>query len=153
MDTTTSALLRMKLGQKRAKFNLIYPQCIISFRIKDKINNAPEKKDFQKVSHSLARFIQLKDAAKADVPKNGKRQKRTVGAEDRPGNDRSEWECLKSAGIFVPQNLIFPFICVCVCDYFDHFGHPPITQRTTQKTRKPANRRPTSTETTRSCPN
>lgn len=32
-------------------------------RIKDKIDNPPEKKDFQKVSHSLARFIKLKNEA------------------------------------------------------------------------------------------
>lgn len=55
-------------------------------RIKDKINNPPEKRDFQKVSHSLARFIKLKDAAKTQQPQQKKHLKRTTaGNEDKPG--------------------------------------------------------------------
>lgn len=64
-------------------------------RIKDKINNPPEKKDFQKVSHSLARFIALKESAKADT--NNKRKKytpRRENNEDKPG----EWKCNRTLG-------------------------------------------------------
>lgn len=61
------------------------------FRIKDKINNPPEKKDFQKVSHSMARFIKLKDQA-AEAAKNKKIentkkiQKKRIDNEDKPEN-------------------------------------------------------------------
>lgn len=59
------------------------------FRIKDKINNPPEKRDHQKVSHSLARFIKLKEAAKNQSSKKSNEQKRVRRAtndnEDKPG--------------------------------------------------------------------
>lgn len=61
----------------------------VFFRIKDKINNPPEKRDHQKVSHSLARFIKLKEAAKNQSSKKVIEQKRAKRAtnenEDKPG--------------------------------------------------------------------
>lgn len=53
-------------------------------RIKDKINNPPERRDFQKVSHSLARFIKLKEEAKKQ-PEKRKKLKRNII--DIPDND------------------------------------------------------------------
>lgn len=59
---------------------------IVRFRIKDKINDPPERRDFQKVSHSLARFIKLKEAAKTQQPQQKKHSTRsTAGNEDKPG--------------------------------------------------------------------
>lgn len=57
------------------------------FRIKDKINDPPERSDYQKVSHSLARFMKLKEAAKTQQPQKGKKQAKraTAGNEDKPG--------------------------------------------------------------------
>ena len=67
---------------------------IVRFRIKDKINNPPERRDFQKVSHSLARFIKLKEAAKTQQPQQKKHSKRsTAGNEDKPGKLKSEHCC------------------------------------------------------------
>lgn len=62
----------------------------IFHRIKDKINNPPEKRDDQKVSHSMARFIKLKEAAKNQTSKKSsieqKRAKRATNEnEDKPG--------------------------------------------------------------------
>lgn len=64
-----------------------------SRRIKDKINNPPEKRDDQKVSHSLARFIELKEAATTKA-KNKKKKKNAskpiiVDNEDKPGKQYS----------------------------------------------------------------
>ena len=52
------------------------------FRIKDKINNPPEKEDFQKLSHNFKQFIQSKDDAKL-----GKKFKRVAdnNSGDKPG--------------------------------------------------------------------
>ncbi|XP_037046265.1 coiled-coil domain-containing protein 137 [Bradysia coprophila] len=50
--------------------------------IKDKINNPPEKQDFQKVSHKLANFIKLKEEAKSGNFK----LKRPKDEEDKPEN-------------------------------------------------------------------
>lgn len=55
------------------------------FRIKDKINNPPERRDFQKVSHSLARFIKLKEDAKKSAPPKNKLKRTTNDNEDKPG--------------------------------------------------------------------
>ncbi|XP_055303790.1 coiled-coil domain-containing protein 137 [Sitodiplosis mosellana] len=55
--------------------------------VKDKINNPPERCDYQKVSHSLARFIKLKEAAKTQQPQQKKNSKRSAaGNEDKPEN-------------------------------------------------------------------
>lgn len=77
--------------------NFLIVLCIFfSFRIKDKINNPPEKRDHQKVSHSLARFIKLKEAAKKQSTEQSidrKRIKRPTNKnEDKPGQSeyRSE---------------------------------------------------------------
>lgn len=51
------------------------------FRIKDKINNPPEKQDFQKISHKLADFIKLKEGTKTI---KGKLKQQFIN-EDRPG--------------------------------------------------------------------
>lgn len=59
------------------------------FRIKDKINDPPEKRDFQKVSHSLARFIKLKDSAKGKPVKQKNKQLKQrvhIDNEDKPEN-------------------------------------------------------------------
>lgn len=54
--------------------------------IKDKIDNPPEKQDFQKVSHSLARFIKIKEEAKLNVGKKKKNFKKNPSStEDKPG--------------------------------------------------------------------
>lgn len=60
----------------------------ILFRIKDKINHPPEKRDFQKVSHNLARFIKLKESAKGEPVKQKNTQLKRVhiGNEDKPEN-------------------------------------------------------------------
>jgi len=56
--------------------------------IKDKINNPPEKKDFQKVSHSLARFIKAKEEALANENNKGntKWKRKRIDNEDKPEN-------------------------------------------------------------------
>ncbi|XP_031629280.1 coiled-coil domain-containing protein 137 [Contarinia nasturtii] len=54
--------------------------------IKDKINNPPERRDFQKVSHSLARFIKLKEGAKKQPEKKKKVKRNTAENEDKPEN-------------------------------------------------------------------
>lgn len=60
-------------------------------RIKDKIDNPPEKRDHQKVSHSLARFIKAKEAAAANANVKIKRIKKhapktaAIDNEDKPG--------------------------------------------------------------------
>lgn len=78
----------------------------IFFRIKDKINNPPEKRDHQKVSHSLARFIKLKEAAKKHAPKQSIEPKRVRRAtnenEDKPGT------------------FIYPFEVYLISMGFDH---------------------------------
>lgn len=74
---------------------------IVCTRIKDKINHPPEKRDFQKVSHSLARFIKLKDAAKkqSSQPSKKKKLKRiTNDNEDKPGKKYSV--CAKYAHLY-----------------------------------------------------
>lgn len=61
---------------------------LLFLRIKDKINNPPEKRDFQKVSHSFARFIKLKEDAKnlSSKPTLKKKLKRITNQnEDKPG--------------------------------------------------------------------
>lgn len=60
----------------------------IYYRIKDKINNPPEKRDFQKVSHSLARFIKLKEDAKkqSSKPAQKKSLKRLTNQNEDSGN-------------------------------------------------------------------
>lgn len=70
-------------------------------RIKDKINDPPEKRDFQKVSHSLARFIKLKEEAKnsGKNSKKGKLKRQNVGKEDKPGK--------KTLHNFIEQKLTF----------------------------------------------
>lgn len=55
------------------------------FRIKDKINNPPERQDYQKISHSLARFIKLKDEAKKQPEKKKKFKRNVTQIEDKPG--------------------------------------------------------------------
>lgn len=67
-------------------------------RIKDKINNPPVKRDDQKVSHSLARFMKLKEAAATNA-KNKKKAKNSTKAivdnEDKPGKkvvDVIDWQ-------------------------------------------------------------
>lgn len=60
-------------------------------RIKDHINNPPEKQDFQRVSHNLANFIKLKDDSKTGSVANPKRYQ-IHHIEDTPENYR------KSAG-------------------------------------------------------
>lgn len=52
-------------------------------RIKDKIDNPPEKKDHQKISNSLANFIKLKDEAKAGTYK--RKRAHQNDDEDKPG--------------------------------------------------------------------
>lgn len=58
-------------------------------RIKDKINHPPEKRDFQKVSHSLARFIELKESIKTGKlvkQKNTQLKRFHIDNEDTPEN-------------------------------------------------------------------
>lgn len=55
------------------------------YRIKDKINDPPEKQDFQKVSHKLASFIKLKEEAKSGTFK----LKKPKDEEDKPGGSIS----------------------------------------------------------------
>lgn len=62
--------------------NFLY---IFFFRIKDKIDNPPEKKDFQKVSHSLARFIKLKEEAAAS--RQEKRKGSKSKNQEKSGNE------------------------------------------------------------------
>jgi len=54
--------------------------------IKDKINNPPEKQDFQKVSHKLASFIKLKD----DVKSGKFKLKKPKDEEDKPENYKNK---------------------------------------------------------------
>lgn len=69
---------------KQLIFNLFISIHFQFDSIKDKINNPPEKQDFQKVSHKLANFIKLKDEAKA-----GTYKRKPKDEEDKPG------ECTK----------------------------------------------------------
>lgn len=75
------------------------------FRIKDKINNPPEKRDFQKVSHSLARFIKLKESAKGKPvkQKNTHLKRVHIDNEDKPENYKKAGKCEKSEKSQKPQ--------------------------------------------------
>lgn len=80
-DTNCSYSIRSTLRRRQLTFLLL------TIRIKDKINNPPEKKDFQKVSHSMARFIKLKEQA-AEAAKSKIKPKtpaKKVDNEDKPG--------------------------------------------------------------------
>lgn len=58
---------------------------VIYFRLKDKVNHAPERRDYQKVSHTLARFIKLKEDAKKQSVQKKKFKRKTIDNEDKPG--------------------------------------------------------------------
>lgn len=76
------------------------------YRIKDKIDNPPESKDFQKVSHNLANFIKLKEEAKAGTYK--RRRPNDDADEDKPGTQRPLSSAIK-ANISHRHSIEIPF--------------------------------------------